>query len=90
MILNNHKNLIATLFLCLSTFFGCVRYATQDEKKFLKNFENNVYSLEAEVKELKFQQIKLINEKNNLIRLLENCRAIKDSIQVDTVLSDEK
>jgi hypothetical protein len=61
-------------------FSGCWLYVSEDELNELNTFKKEVYSLEAEVKDLKFKQLKLTKERNELIKKLNDCQKFRDSL----------
>jgi|GEM_PF-1882172 len=69
--------LSGSLFLKI---FGCSFYSTDEEIKHLERFKKEVYSIEAEVKDLKLRQLDLIKEKARLIKNLNDCQKLRDSL----------
>jgi len=61
-------------------FSGCWLYVSEDELNKLNTFKKEVYSLEAEVKDLKFKQLELTKERNELIKKLNDCQKFRDSL----------
>jgi len=61
-------------------FSGCWLYVSEDELNELNTFKKEVYSLEAEVKDLKFKQLELTKERNELIKKLNDCQKFRDSL----------
>jgi hypothetical protein len=61
-------------------FSGCWLYVSEDELNELNTFKKEVYSLEAEVKHLKFKQLELTKERNELIKKLNDCQKFRDSL----------
>ncbi len=57
--------------------YGCARYATEEEIFEMKKLEQEVLSLEREVKELKEKQIEMTKYKFKLLKELENCDHFK-------------
>jgi hypothetical protein len=61
-------------------FSGCWLYVSEDEWNELNTFKKEVYSLEADVKDLKFKQLELTKERNELIKKLNDCQKFRDSL----------
>ena len=61
-------------------FSGCWLYVSEDELNELNTFKKEVYSLEAEVKNLKLKQLELTKERNKLIKKLNDCQKFRDSL----------
>jgi len=61
-------------------FSGCWLYVSEDELNELNTFKKEVYSLEAEVKNLKLKQLELTKERNELIKKLNDCQKFRDSL----------
>jgi hypothetical protein len=82
--LKDHKfiNFAVIILILLSIFqyFGCSPHATEDEIKNLETFKREVYLFEAEVKELKIRQLNLIKERSELIKKLNDCQKLRDSL----------
>jgi cell shape-determining protein MreC len=75
------KILIVNFLLILFFQFpGCWLYVSEDELNELNTFKKEVYSLEAEVKDLKFKQLELTKERNELIKKLNDCQKFRDSL----------
>lgn len=67
-------NSILILTIISSFLTGCVRYASEEEMKFLNERKKVIYSLELEVKELKERQIEIVNKKYQILREIEKCK----------------
>lgn len=75
------KILIVNISLILFfQFSGCWLYVSEDELNELNTFKKEVYSLEAEVKDLKFKQLELTKERKELIKKLNDCQKFRDSL----------
>jgi len=61
-------------------FSGCWLYVSEDELNELNTFKKEVYSTEAEVKNLKLKQLELTKERNELIKNLNDCQKFRDSL----------
>jgi hypothetical protein len=61
-------------------FSGCWLYVSEDKLNELNTFKKEVYSLEAEVKNLKLKQLELTKERNELIKKLNDCQKFRDSL----------
>jgi len=78
---SSKKILIVTFSLILFfQFSGCWLYVSEDELNELNTFKKEVYSLEAEVKDLKLKQLELTKERNELIKKLNDCQKFRDSL----------
>ncbi len=73
----NRIILLLFIILFFTILDGCTRYATQDELLELEKMKIEVYNLEKEVKELKYLQLEVINEKAKILRELEDCKKSK-------------
>lgn len=62
--------LISILFL----FQGCISYASKNDIELLNQLESEILYLEKEVKELKVKQIQLSNQRNKILKELQECK----------------
>lgn len=77
--LSNKSLLLIFSILIIVDFVGCVRYASKDELLELERMKIDVYNLEKEVKELKYRQIEMVNEKARILKELKDCNNAKSS-----------
>lgn len=78
-----YLSLFLIKFLVIIIISGCTRYATQNEIFKLRKLEQEVLSLEREVKELKEKQIEMMKYKFRLLKELEDCESLKKSKNSD-------